>query len=290
MVDTVKYDAAKLKASGMMKQKEEGLFSVRLRVLAGRLNAEHMHALAELAERYGRGHIHLTTRQGVEIPHVDYDDLEALQKELAQVGIAVGGTGPRVRTITACQGGSCRYGQIDPQDLAVKIHNRVNDFEGLPHKFKITVSGCPNSCTKPSENDLGVMGVARKRLDEDLCTACGQCVKACPVKGVLELIDGRLVVDNQACIACGRCIKACPTQAWESLGSAYAVFVGGKMGRQPRPADRLALEPSDEETLLRLIEAVMQWYADHGETRERFGTTIDRVGLQGLVDWVEQQP
>ena len=28
----------------------------------------------------------------------------------------------------------------------------------LPHKFKISVGGCPNSCIKPSLNDFGVEG------------------------------------------------------------------------------------------------------------------------------------
>jgi len=45
--------------------------------------------------------------------------------------------------------------------LAKRIHKEF--YEGwrtvkLPHKFKIGVGGCPNSCIKPSLNDFGVEG------------------------------------------------------------------------------------------------------------------------------------
>ena len=38
------------------------------------------------------------------------------------------------------------------------LYARVGARKGIPHKFKIAVAGCRNGCTKPQENDLGIMG------------------------------------------------------------------------------------------------------------------------------------
>jgi DNA-directed RNA polymerase subunit D len=52
--------------------------------------------------------------------------------------------------------------------------------------------------------------VAEIEVDEDRCTDCADCVKACPM-GVFTIEEGKLrVVDVNACTICGECEKACP--------------------------------------------------------------------------------
>ena len=52
--------------------------------------------------------------------------------------------------------------------------------------------------------------VAEIEVDEDRCTDCADCVKACPT-GVFTIEEGKLrVVDVNACTICGECEKACP--------------------------------------------------------------------------------
>ncbi len=283
MPDKAQYDIAALKAGGLMKQKEPDLFSVRLRIVGGYMEAAHLEALAELARKYARGHIHLTTRQGVEIPHVHFRDIERVREELGEVGLEFGACGPRVRTITACQGGSCSYGLIDSQALAQKIDERVFGRSGLPHKFKIGITGCPNACIKPQENDVGIMGTVRKVLHEELCNRCGLCVLACPIPDTLKIESDRLLYQEETCVLCGACCAACPTDAWEQVGTSYVLFVGGKMGKRPRLGDRLLIEIRDEEHLLQIVDETIEWYATHGQTGERFGETLDRTGVAALV-------
>ncbi len=283
MADKAQYDVAALKAGGLMKQKEPDLFSVRLRVVGGYMEAAHLEALAELARKYARGHIHLTTRQGVEIPHVHFRDIERVREELGKVGLEFGACGPRVRTITACQGGSCSYGLIDSQALAQKIDERVFGRSGLPHKFKIAITGCPNACIKPQENDLGIMGTVHKVFHEELCNRCGLCVLACPIPDTLEIKDDRLLYREETCVLCGACCAACPTDAWEQVGTSYVLFVGGKMGKRPRLADRLLIEIRDEEHLLQIVDETIEWYATHGQAGERLGETLDRKCVDALV-------
>ena len=271
-----------MKSGGLMKQREPDLFSIRLRVVGGRMEAAQLAVLAELAERYGRGHVHLTTRQGAEIPFVHFQDIETVRAELARVGLEFGACGARVRTITACQGGSCLHGLIDPQALAKAIDARVYGRSGLPHKFKIAITGCPNACIKPQENDLGIMGVSLQEHREDLCTACGLCAHACPVPGALAVRDEKLVHDKERCVRCGACAAACPNDAWQVIRTGYALFAGGKMGKRPRLASRLAVEVRDEQHLLRLVDATIDWYAANGKERERLGDTLDRIGVAAL--------
>ncbi|MBP2669878.1 MAG: nitrite and sulphite reductase 4Fe-4S region, partial [Deltaproteobacteria bacterium] len=94
-------DYKELKKGGMMRQAEAGLFSVRLHVVGGRLDTKQLQAIHDAADRFGRGEVHLTTRQGVEIPNVPHDSLSALKEHLAPSGVGVGVCGPTVRTVTA---------------------------------------------------------------------------------------------------------------------------------------------------------------------------------------------
>ena len=77
-------DYAALKKGGFMRQKQKNNFSLRLQVVGGNLTAENLKKIAEVAEKYGDGHVHLTSRQSVEIPFVKLDDVEEVKAELAK--------------------------------------------------------------------------------------------------------------------------------------------------------------------------------------------------------------
>ena len=173
-----KVDYGTLKKGGFMIQKQKNNFSVRLAVVGGYLTAENLIKIAEVADKYGDGHVHLTSRQGVEIPFIKLKDIDAVKEELAEGGCRPGVCGPRVRTVTACQGNTiCPSGNIDSYDIAVKLDERYFGRE-LPHKFKFGVTGCQNNCLKAEENDVGIKGAADVKWIEDKCIGCGVCEKA----------------------------------------------------------------------------------------------------------------
>ncbi len=60
-----KVDYAALKKGGYMRQKQKGYGSLRLAVIGGNLTAENIKKVAEVAEKYGRGYVHMTSRQGL---------------------------------------------------------------------------------------------------------------------------------------------------------------------------------------------------------------------------------
>ena len=118
-------DYGTLKKGGFMRQKQKNNFSLRIAVVGGTLTAENLKKIAEVAEEHGEGYVHLTSRQGVEIPFIKLEDIDVVKEELAEGGCKPGVCGPRVRTVTACQGNAvCPSGNIDTQDIAKKLDER----------------------------------------------------------------------------------------------------------------------------------------------------------------------
>ncbi|MGE5553106.1 MAG: 4Fe-4S binding protein [Betaproteobacteria bacterium] len=276
--DEAAIDYAELKKGGWMRQRQPDLFSVRLRMVGGRLESAQLAKLQEVADRFGRGRVHLTTRQGVEIPFVHLKHFNEVREALLEAGLYVGVCGPTVRTVTACQGSEvCPHALADTQADARRVDEAFFGRSGIPHKFKIGFAGCPNGCTKPAENDLGFLGQVAPEHDPALCTGCGLCAAVCR-SGAITIVDGRVAFDSAKCNGCGECAGACPADAWRVKERGYAMFAGGMFGRTPQIGRRVGGLIKPEE-LLETIERVKAWYNAHGRPGERFGATLNRVGF-----------
>ncbi len=279
-------DYAALKKGGFMRQKQKNNFSLRLQVVGGTLTAENLKKIYEVADRYGKGYVHLTSRQGVEIPFIQFDDIEEVKAELAKGGCKLGVCGPRVRTVTACQGNTvCPSGNIDSYKIASELNERYYARE-LPHKFKFGVTGCQNNCLKAEENDLGIKGALDVRWVKDNCIFCGVCEKACR-EGAIRIEEDNILLDADKCNYCGRCEKACPTGAWEGE-SAYIVSFGGLFGNTINKGESFLPLVRTEEQLYRITDAAIQFFDDHGNPGERFNFTIDRVGRDKFKKAMEE--
>ena len=279
-------DYAALKAGGFMRQKQKDTFSLRLRVVGGTITTEQLQAITAVAMKYGHGYIHLTSRQGVEIPFIKLEDIDAVKADLAAGGVQPGVCGPRVRTVTACQAGRCcPSGCIDALDVAEKLDARYFGRQ-LPHKFKFGVTGCQNNCLKAEENDFGVKGGLVPDWNKDACIFCGVCEKACR-SGAISIVDGeRITIDASKCNSCGRCVKSCSTGAWEGE-SGFIVSFGGTFGNDIRKGTELLPIITDEDTLYRVADAAIGFFDEYANPGERFAKTIERVGWDKLKEKVE---
>ncbi|MCR4731922.1 MAG: 4Fe-4S binding protein [Lachnospiraceae bacterium] len=279
-------DYSALKAGGFMRQKQKDNFSLRLRTVGGTVTAEQLRTVQAVADEFGESYIHLTSRQGIEIPFIKLADIEEVKRRLAEGGVETGVCGPRVRTVTACQGGRCcPSGCIDALDLAEKLDARYFGRE-LNHKFKFGVTGCQNNCLKAEENDFGVKGGVQVAWKEDACIGCGVCVKACR-RGAITLEEGKITVDEGKCNNCGRCNRSCPTDAWD-VTSGYMVSFGGTFGNNLKFGEGLLPFIRDEETLLRVADATIDFFAENGLPSERFFKTLERVGIDTFKVVVEK--
>jgi dissimilatory sulfite reductase (desulfoviridin) alpha/beta subunit len=150
-----------LRKQGFLKQKQEAYFVLRTRMPGGVYKKEHLEKIANIASKYAKGYVHLSVRQAIEIPFIKYENIAVIQKELKEGAIKTGTAGPRFRPIVSCPGNNwCRFGLIDTFRLANRIEQELNLVCGmeLPYKFKMAISGCPNSCTRVEVSDIGIHG------------------------------------------------------------------------------------------------------------------------------------
>ena len=275
-----------VKGRGFLLNKGTECFSGRIVTVAGLFTPCELHAIAECAEKYGNGKVIFTARLAAEIVGIPFDKIPEAEAFMAERGLYFGGTGAKVRPITACKGTTCVYGNIDTQALAKVIYDKfyigMRDVK-LPHKFKIGVGGCPNSCMKPSLNDVGIEGCKAFSFDADLCRSCKKygVAESCPTKAV-SVVGGKAVIDANKCTNCGVCVGKCPFGAVPGEAeSVCRIFVGGTWGKTQRMGTLLnAVYSADE--IPTVIEKVMLWYKENGFTKERLGAAIDRLGTDTL--------
>ena len=277
-------DYSTLKKGGFMRQRQKNCFSLRLKVVGGNLKASQLAVIADVADKFGHGYVHLTSRQGVEIPFIKIDDIDAVKDALAQGDCEPGVCGPRVRTVTACQGKEiCPSGCIDTYGLAQEISDRFFAKE-LPHKFKFGITGCQNNCLKAEENDIGIKGGIEVKWQRDKCINCGICAKVCRSKAI-ELQDGDLTLDKSKCNYCGRCTKACPVDAWEN-NEGYILSFGGLFGNRIHKGEEIVPIIHGKKKLFAVIDAAVKFFEDNANAGERFQFTIERIGEDKFRDIV----
>ena len=275
-----------VKGRGFLRNRGTDCFSGRIVTVAGLFTPDQLHAIAECSEKYGNGKVIFTARLAAEIVGIPFDKIPEAEAFMAERGLYFGGTGAKVRPITACKGTTCVYGNIDTQALAKVIYDKfyigMRDVK-LPHKFKIGVGGCPNSCMKPSLNDVGVEGCQAFSFDSELCRGCKKCAVAesCPTKAV-SVVNGKAVIDTSKCTSCGVCVGKCPFGAVpKEAASVCRIFVGGTWGKTQRMGTLLSQTYSIDE-IPSVIEKVMLWYKENGYVKERLGATVDRIGIDAL--------
>ena len=280
-------EIARVKGLGFLRDKTTpDCFNGRVITRNGKITAEESIHIAEAAKRFGSGEIAMTTRMTVEIQRIPFENIDPLMAFLAEKGLEVGGTGPRVRPIVSCKGTTCVFGLIDTYSLSEKIHERfykgMHDMK-LPHKFKIGVGGCPNNCVKPDLNDIGVIGQRMTSIDESLCRGCKVCQveKACPMK-TASVQDGKILIDRENCNNCGRCWGKCPFGAFEEAQSGYKITLGGRWGKKVGRGTPLSRIFETEEEVLDVIERAIYFYRDNGIQGERFADTIARIGFDNV--------
>lgn len=279
-------DEARVKGLGFLRNRGTSRFSGRVVPRGGVFSPEELMALAQCAQKFGHGPVAFTSRMTAEIVGIDYQDIEPARQFMAQHNLYFGGTGAKVRPVTCCKGTTCVYGNCDTQALAAKLHDEF--YVGmaqvkLPHKFKIGVGGCPNSCVKPSLNDFAVEGRRAPVLELDKCRGCKVCQveQCCPVHAV-QVREGKVVIDPQKCLDCGVCVGKCPFGAVAKESPVrYQVYVGGTWGKTKRMGTPLSRRVEEEE-IIPLIHRTIQWFKDNAQPKERLGKAIDRIGMEAF--------
>ncbi len=153
-----------LKKRGFLKQRQDGFFILRTRNAFGNYSSDQLVALAGIADKFSKGIIHPSTRQGLEVPFIAFDDIDRVEAAVKEAGILTGIAGPRIRPIVSCPGNNwCRAGLVDTFGLLKRLENETDlkCSRDLPGKFKVAISGCPNSCTFVKMTEIGLQGAVQ---------------------------------------------------------------------------------------------------------------------------------
>ncbi len=145
---------------GVYPQKQDGLFMQRVKILGGRISWLQWLKITGLAQTYSQGFpLHITTRQDIELHNITAENIPAVQQGLAEVALMTfGACGDSIRNITVCAGCDLCPEGFDLLPLAQLVHQHLQQqlvIFNLPRKFKMSFSGCWQSCAKPWLSDLG---------------------------------------------------------------------------------------------------------------------------------------
>ena len=137
----------------------DGNYYVGFAPVVGRLSADALDVIADLAARYGSGRVHTTTEQKMVILDVPPERTEELVAELDAAGLPARPSAFRRHTM-ACTGIEfCKLAIVETKaraaDLISELERRLPGFDA---PVTINVNGCPNSCARIQTADIGLKG------------------------------------------------------------------------------------------------------------------------------------
>ncbi len=145
----------------------QNAYMCRLRLPNGILKAAQFAGVADLAERFGGGYAHVTTRANLQIREIAAGNAVAMIEAIQDLGLCSRGSGAdNIRNVT----GTPTAG-IDPQELidtrpyAREWHFHIlNDrsLYGLPRKFNVAFDGAGTIPVLEDTNDIGFQAVLVK--------------------------------------------------------------------------------------------------------------------------------
>ncbi|MEO6749320.1 MAG: nitrite/sulfite reductase, partial [Casimicrobiaceae bacterium] len=152
---------------GCYGQRQPGVHMVRVKAPGGRLDPAQLIALADVLETWSQtDHVHVTTRQSVQLHYVPTADTPAAMRRLAEAGLTTReACNNTVRNMTACTlAGVCPREHTDVSahlDAAVHYFLRNPINQQMPRKFKASFSGCESDCAQGMLHDLAVIATRR---------------------------------------------------------------------------------------------------------------------------------
>lgn len=139
-------------------------FMLRIRVPAGELTAAQLHGLADMADEWGGGYAHITTRANLQIREFRPRDIVKVLVRLQELGLTSRGAGAdNVRNITSSPNSGFDPDElIDVRPYAKGLHHYIlnhRDLYGLPRKFNVAFDNGGSLSTAADTNDIGFMAV-----------------------------------------------------------------------------------------------------------------------------------
>jgi len=136
-------------------------YMLRVAVPYGTLNSNQMNQLAYIADKWDKGYGHFTTRQNIQFNWPKLRDVPEILDALADVEMhAIQTSGNCIRNVTSDHFAGAAADEIeDPRPTAELLRQWSTDhpeFQFLPRKFKIAITGSPNDRAVTRAHDIGL--------------------------------------------------------------------------------------------------------------------------------------
>jgi sulfite reductase (NADPH) hemoprotein beta-component len=164
-------------------------YMLRVAIPYGSLNPGQMRQLAYIADTWDKGYGHFTTRQNIQFNWPKLPDVPGILGALADVEMhAIQTSGNCVRNVTADHFAGAAADEIaDPRPYAELLRQWSTDhpeFQFLPRKFKIAITGSPNDRAVTRAHDIGLRMVRNDKGEPGFEVMVGGGLGRTPMIGV----------------------------------------------------------------------------------------------------------
>ncbi|MHC4769062.1 MAG: dissimilatory-type sulfite reductase subunit beta [Planctomycetota bacterium] len=252
---------------------------------------------ADLADKYCDGFLRFTSRNNVEFLLTDDSRIDALIKDLADLGHPVGGIGNSISNIVHTQGWvHCHSAATDASGVVKAVMDDLCEHfteMKVPGKLRIALACCLNMCGAVHCSDIAILGIHRRppKVLDGLNKLCEvpNVVASCPTAAIRPAtVDGvpSVEIDEENCMFCANCFSVCPALPMaDALNDGVSIWVGGKVSNaraEPR-FSKLAIPflPNNPPRWPEVVDAVrniVEVWVKNARKYERMGEFIDRIG------------
>ncbi|WP_225026592.1 nitrite/sulfite reductase [Xinfangfangia pollutisoli] len=234
-------------------------YMLRVAIPYGTINPRQMRQLAMIAQTYDKGYGHFTTRQNIQFNWPKLPDVPAILSALADVGMhAIQTSGNTVRNVTADHFAGAAADEIeDPRPYAELLRQWSTDhpeFQFLPRKFKIAITGSPHDRAVTRAHDIGLRMVRNAAGEPGFEVLVGGGLGRTPIIGAV-VRDFLPVADLLPYV--------------EAVLSVYNTL--GRRDNKYKARIKITLQETGKEELSRMIEARF------AEMRPLFGGADQRL-------------
>lgn len=268
-----------------------------------------LRGLLDAWEKHGSGLISMHGQTGnLQFQGITQENCQAFFDEINQEGWDLGGAGATLRTGASCVGPArCEHACYDTLGTHLKVMRHFTDYvhrPEFPYKIKMKFAGCPNDCVNSIQrSDLAFVGMWKDdiRIDEAAVAEwvkehgveglVNQVIRFCPTNAIRLKGAAGVEIDNSSCVRCMHCLNVMTKALHIGRTRGLALLVGGKghlkvgnmLGSLMIPFIKMETE-EDTDSLIELLQRMMDWWAEQALDHERIGETIERVGIQVFMD------
>jgi sulfite reductase (ferredoxin) len=164
-LDEEKFRSLRL-ARGVYGQRQEGVQMVRIKLPYGKVTANQLRRISDVADEYSTGRLHITTRQDIQIHFVDLERTPELWAELEKDEVTLReACGNTVRNVTASE--TAGIDPEEPFDVSPYAHALFQYFlrnpisQEMGRKFKVSFSSSDADTGLSYMHDLGFIAKIR---------------------------------------------------------------------------------------------------------------------------------